>query len=265
VSAVAGPAAHGYPRADALAGSGYEEGSPRAGCSVLIVDDDPTVAKVHHRYVSSTRGFSVAGIARSGSQACELIRHLRPDVVLLDLELPGVSGLTLLRELRKESQATEVIVVSAHASPQLVRTCIQLGALDYLIKPFWLSRLAQALELVTVRARTFGQGPNLDQRSIDRIRGIGEADESGGCGISAERLDNVREALAATGLAMSAEQVAVAVGMSRVTARRYLEHLVYLGQCTVDSDSPGGPGRPSKFYRPWLSRPVGAVSQSSAA
>jgi response regulator of citrate/malate metabolism len=228
-----------------------------SSCSVLVVEDDPTVAKVHHRYVSNTRGFSVAGIARSGGQAREMIQCLRPDVVLLDLELPGVSGLALLRDIRQGTHPTEVVVVSAHASPQLVRKCIQLGALDYLVKPFWLSRLAQALSLVTVRVTAFGQGPNLDQRSIDRIRGIGDGGDGSGLGISPGRLDIVREVLAAAGQAMSAEQVAAAVKMSRVTARRYLEHLVYLGQCTVDSESPGGPGRPCKFYRPWLSRPVG--------
>jgi response regulator of citrate/malate metabolism len=249
------------PRANGAAvSSGASESRERLGavaCSVLIVEDDPTVAKVHHRYVSSTRGFRVAGIARSGAQARELIRCLRPDVVLLDLELPGVSGIALLRAMRQEAEATEVIVVSAHASPQLVRKCTQLGALEYLVKPFWLSRLAQALSLVAVRVERFEQGASLDQRSIDRIRGIGEAGENSGLGISLDRLDNVREALAGAGQAMDAEQVALAVRMSRVTARRYLEHLVYLGQCTVDSESPGGPGRPRKFYRPWLSRQVG--------
>jgi response regulator of citrate/malate metabolism len=233
---------------------------PCAECRVLIVEDDAIVAKVHHRYVSSTRGFTVAGIARSGGQARDMIQGLRPDVVLLDLELPGVSGLELLRDMRRGPDPTEVIVVSAHASPQLVRNCIQLGALDYLVKPFWVSRFAQALALVAVRANTFGQGPNLDQRSIDRIRGIADAPEAvTRLGISSDRLENVRDALAQAGQAMSAEQVAHRLGMSRVTARRYLEHLVYLGQCTVDSDSPGGPGRPCKFYRPWLSRPVGSV------
>ena len=191
-----------------------------------------------------------------------MIKALRPDVVLLDLELPGVSGLALLQDVRQDAHAMEIIVVSAHASPQLVRKCIQLGALDYLVKPFWLSRLAQALSLAAVRARAFRQGPSLDQRSIDRIRGIREASDDGGLGITPDRLDNVREALAAAGQAMSAEQVAVAVSMSRVTARRYLEHLVYLGQCTVDSEPPGGPGRPCKFYRPWLSRPIGSMRRS---
>jgi response regulator of citrate/malate metabolism len=225
--------------------------------SVLIVEDDPGIAKIHHKYISSVPSFTVCGIARGGREAWEMIGCLKPDVLLLDLELPEVNGLSLLRSLRQQTQSTEVVVVSGHSSPQVVRGCMQLGAVDYLVKPFWLNRLAQALSLVEARARTFNLGCRLEQGAIDRAKGIGATELSGGSGISPERLDRVRSVLAAAGQAMSAEQVAYIGKMSRVTARRYLEHLVCLGQCTVDSEAPGGPGRPSKFYRPWLSRPLG--------
>jgi response regulator of citrate/malate metabolism len=225
--------------------------------SVLVVEDDPGIAKIHHKYVTNLPNFTVCGIARSGREAREMVDCLKPDVLLLDLELPEVNGLALLRSLRQQTQSTEVIVVSGHSSPQVVRGCMQLGAVDYVVKPFWLSRLAQALALIEARAQAFSRGPRLDQGAIDRTRGVDVVEASSGAGISPERLERVRAVLAAAGQAMSAEQVAYIGEMSRVTARRYLEHLVCLGQCTVDSEPPGGPGRPSKFYRPWLSRPIG--------
>lgn len=239
------------------AGTPSRGGTERVLHSVLIVDDDAAVANVHHKYVTGTPTFRVCGIARTGHEAREMIACLKPGLVLLDLELPGVNGLSLLRSLRQKPQPTEVIVVSGHSSPRVVRGCMQLGAIDYIVKPFWLSRLAQALSLFDARAQTFSHGSRLDQGAIDRIRSIDPTATSGGAGISPERLDRVRAVLAAAGQAMSAEQVASVGEMSRVTARRYLEHLVQLGQCTVDSETPDGPGRPSKFYRPWLSRPVG--------
>ena len=229
---------------------------PGVTCSVLIVEDDKVTAQVHHRYVSRIRGFRVVGIAISSTQAAQMIRTLRPDVVLLDLNLEGADGLQLLAALRREAHSPEVIVVSAHASARLVQRCLQLGALDYLVKPFWLSRLAAALCLVAPRASVFGANPALSQRSIDRARGVTSAADARALGITPDHLARVRHTLAAATAPMSADQVGLAVGMSRVTARRYLEHLVYLGQCTVDTDSPDRPGRPTKLYQPWLSMPV---------
>jgi response regulator of citrate/malate metabolism len=246
----------GAPDAAVLARAELPAGSR---CTVLIVEDDPVTARIHHRYVSGIRGFTVVGIAPSGDHAGQMLRTLRPDVVLLDLNLPQSNGLTLLSAMRREAHAAEVIVVSAHASPRLVRRCLQLGVLDYLVKPFWVSRLADALSLVTARAEAFREGPSLSQGCIDRVRGQAEPADGKVLGITPAHLARVRQVVAAAAAPVSAGQVSQAVGMSRVTARRYLEHLVYLGQCAVDTECSDRPGRPTKVYRPWLSTPVGGA------
>ena len=230
---------------------------------VVIVEDDETVARIHCRYVAGHPGFSVAAVARSGAQARQLVENLRPSLVLLDLGLPGVDGISLLRELRRCGDPVEVIVITAHASPKVVRTAVQLGVVDYLVKPFWSARLAEALEAFTTRMGALAGGP-LTQAAVDQVRrGCADEVRSPTSLIKSQRLQEVQSALAAGRESLSADQVARSTGMSRVTARRYLEHLVSLGQCTVDL-LVDGPGRPRKAYRAWLSSPIRDASSATA-
>jgi response regulator of citrate/malate metabolism len=229
---------------------------------VLVVEDDRAVAKVNCRYVRAIPGNVIVGVAQTSAQVRALVDTLHPDLLLLDLELPGVGGLELLRQLRRDGWQGEVIVVSAHTAPEMVHACIQLGVVDYLVKPFWPLRLGEALALIDEREHTLSGGGALDQDAVDRLRGIAADARLGSVpNLKPERVALVRSVLAEHGLALSAEEVAEAAGMSRVTARRYLEYLVAGGQCTVDTD-PEGPGRPRKFYRLWLSTPVGAPASS---
>jgi response regulator of citrate/malate metabolism len=233
---------------------------------VLIVEDDRAVARLHCRYVSRRPGHTVVGIAETGVQAYTMVTSPHPDVVLLDLGLPGATGLEVLRKMRHADSPVEVIVVSAHASPSTVRACFHLGVVDYLVKPFWPQRLGEALDLLDERMDTLRHSRRLDQEAIDRLRG--HASEATASARSAARtgprLSAVRCALEVSGLALTADDVADATGMARVTARRYLEQLVARGVCTVETD-PDGPGRPRKFYRLWASKPVGGASAGGGA
>jgi response regulator of citrate/malate metabolism len=223
---------------------------------VLIVEDDRTVARIHGRHVSQQAEFLVVGIATSGTQARKFVTTLKPDLVLLDLGLPGVNGISLLRELRTAGDPVEVIVVSGYANPSVVHAAVQLGVVDYLVKPFWPARLTEALDAFVGRIDTLGER-RLNQEGVDRLR-TGAQEEHGPEHDTAKaaRLSQVRSALTASEVAMSAEEIAAQTGMARVTARRYLERLVGLGQCTVDQMAEG-PGRPRKMYRLWITRPVG--------
>ena len=80
---------------------------------VLIVDDDFMVAKVHAGFVSALEGFEVVGTASSGAEALAEIARLQPDLVLLDVYLPDMTGLEVLRRLRAGGSPVEVIVISA--------------------------------------------------------------------------------------------------------------------------------------------------------
>jgi DNA-binding response OmpR family regulator len=105
---------------------------------VLIIEDDPDIAEVL-RYVIENENFQ-ALVARTGEEgllAC-LDKHNPPALVLLDLLLPGMSGLELCRRLRKESltRSTPVVIVSAKASEKEIVTSQELGVHHYIVKPF---------------------------------------------------------------------------------------------------------------------------------
>ena len=103
---------------------------------VLIVDDDFMVAKVHAGFVSALEGFEVVGTASSGAQALAEIDRLRPDLVLLDVYLPDMTGLEVLRRLRAGGSPVDVIVISAARDVESIRSALHGGVLHYLVKPF---------------------------------------------------------------------------------------------------------------------------------
>src|SRR5919198_4501796 len=118
----------------------HERAQPKTRMSgpVLIIEDDPDIAEVL-RYVLENENFE-ARVARTGEEglsAC-LDKRNPPSLILLDLLLPGMSGLELCRRLRKESltRSTPVIIVSAKASEKDIATSQELGVYHYIIKPF---------------------------------------------------------------------------------------------------------------------------------
>jgi len=215
---------------------------------VLIVEDDPVVAGLHCRFVAQVPNFSPVGVAQTAAQTEMMLPTLRPDLILLDIGLPGEDGITLLRRIRAKSHAVEVIAVTAATSSDVVRASVQLGAVDYLVKPFDQNRLHQSLSLF-IRRMAMLQGPFLGQDQVDMICSNGpNAYRWHPRDLSAERLRQVREVLDDAGRPLTAGAVAGVTGIARVTARRYLEYLVTVGHAEVDA-TPHGPGRPSKTYR----------------
>jgi response regulator of citrate/malate metabolism len=214
----------------------------------LVVEDDRVVARLHCRFISKVSGFSVVGVAAGAAQATEMVRVLHPDLLLLDIGLPGEDGIALLRRLRGASVDFEVIAVTAATATSTVRAAVQLGAVDYLVKPFDHDRLRKSLRLFERRMAMLDRA-ELAQRDVDLICSEGPnvlrwlpRDVSGA------RLDEIRLILSGTQTPETAEAVATRAGVARVTARRYLEYLVTIGQATMEPVV-DGPGRPRKTYR----------------
>ena len=223
-------------------------------CRVLIVEDDRVIASLHRRIVSSHPGFTVIAEASSAELALRMVKAGTPiDLILLDLGLPGANGIQLLKYLRAAG-GPDVIAVTARRDTQTVGTLLRLGVIDYLVKPFTPERLREALERFRERARSLS-GDQLAQAEIDIfMHDPGHALLPRG--IQPETLREVRAALASSGEPQTADRVAETVGIARVTARRYLEYLVTVGQVRVASDENPGPGRPHKLYRwAWESSP----------
>jgi two-component system chemotaxis response regulator CheY len=113
--------------------------------NVLIVDDLAFI-KIVLRDIIEKAGFRVVGEASNGEQAITMYQDTRPDVVLMDITMPGMDGLTALKKIREIDEAARVIICSALGQQQLMVQAIQLGAKDFIVKPFQPQRVVSALK-----------------------------------------------------------------------------------------------------------------------
>lgn len=219
---------------------------------VLVVDDQPVVARAHRTFVDRVPGFRTVAVAGDGDAALERVADGGVDLVLLDLAMPGTHGLEVCRALRELPDPPDVLVITAARDLASVRTAVRHGVVHYLIKPFTFAALRERLEAYAAyRAAATGQGSVIDQGEIDAALAALRARTGAALpkGMSPETLDRVREALHAADTGLTASEAATVTGLSRVTARRYLEHLVARGAYTREPVY-GRSGRPELRYLP---------------
>jgi DNA-binding NarL/FixJ family response regulator len=101
---------------------------------IVIVDDHAVVRRGVRALLESKPGWEVSAEATTGREAVELVRRLRPHVVIMDLSLPELNGLDATRQIVKESPQTEILVLTMHHSEQLARDVLQAGARGYVLK-----------------------------------------------------------------------------------------------------------------------------------
>ena len=222
---------------------------------VLVVEDEEIAAQAHASYVRRVAGFELAGVARSGAEA---LRHLdrdpTVDLVLLDMHLPDGHGLGVLQRIRAGGHLCDVIAVTSARDLDVVRRAVSQGVAQYLLKPFTFAAFRAKLEQYAAYRRRLGDtDEELVQDEVDRLLGLLRTGAGGSPlpkGMSAETLRQVTAVLRAAAAGVSATEVAAEVGASRVTVRRYLEHLA--DEQVVERRSRyGGGGRPEVEYR-WV-------------
>ncbi len=216
----------------------------------LVVEDDALVAEVHASYVERVPGFVVAGVAHRATEALEILASRPVDLVLLDFHLPDVKGLDMLRLLRARTAApVDVIAVTAARDAESIRAAIAQGVSQYLVKPFAFATFADKLERYARYRAQVDVAAEPDQAKVDALIGTlrGTTARTLPKGLNATTLDNVRDAVRESGAPLTASEVAGLCGLSRVTARRYLEHLVVESVITL-SMRYGGTGRPEHLY-----------------
>jgi len=226
---------------------------------VLVVDDDPMTASIHRSYVERVPGFEVIGEVHTGGDALAHVRSLHPDLVLLDIYLPDMSGIEVLRELREHGSQVDVIAITAAKDVETLRAAIHGGIVHYLVKPFFFDALRERLESYAAHRTRLERLSEPEQADIDHVFALlrmhGRA--SLPKGISAPTLARVIEALRAAEGDATAVGVSERAGISRGTARRYLEYLAATGAVEL-SLRYGVTGRPEHLYR-WAGT-VGAAS-----
>jgi len=122
---------------------------------ILVVDDHPVVRRGLKSLLGSHPGWEVVDEAEDGVQAVDKSGRLAPDVIVLDISMPGMSGLEACRIIRKSNPQSEVLIVTQHDSPQMMREAGNAGARGYVVKSNIARDLVRAVQ-ATSEHRAFG-------------------------------------------------------------------------------------------------------------
>lgn len=227
---------------------------------VLIIEDDFRVADINRQLVEQVDGFQVAEIAKTGDEALDFLHRATrlPDLILLDMFIPDRSGLDLFWEIRSTHREAGIIMLTAAKDSEIIGETLRGGISDYLIKPVDFTRFEQSLLRFQEHKLLLQAKKEMEQSEIDQILGLFPGSPSATSleaelpkGIDHLTLKGVMERLDASAAAgVNAMDVGKAVGVSRSTARRYLEHLVSIGEAKAQLNY-GEIGRPERRYIPW--------------
>lgn len=232
---------------------------------VLVVEDEAVASAAHAAYIGRLPGFELAGSAPDGQSALRLLGEFAAagnpvELVLLDMNLPDLHGLDIARRMRAAGILADIIAITAVRELAIVRSAVAIGVVQYLIKPFTFATFADKLEsyrqfrqqlagMDAGSGRTGASQSEVDQ-AFASLRAPSELPLPKGLSVST--LGSVQEFLRQQRDAVSAAEVMDALGMSRVTARRYLEYLADAGSVSRTARY-GTPGRPENEYR-WSGR-----------
>ncbi|MEL4427570.1 response regulator [Shewanella indica] len=230
--------------------------------SVIIVEDEVAVSQLLAQYLlfpqtqdTVRQGqYQVVGCAGSIKVATGLLKALQPDLILLDIYLPDGSGLELLQQVRKQGLKSDVMLITAAKEVIILEQAMQLGVCDFLVKPLMLKRLDQALARFEARQYCLSVAEEVTQSIADTLFG-GDKQSSNQAsvrlpkGVDALTLDKIRCVFTEhPKQSYTAQQMGALVGMSRSTARRYLEYMLAIDELIVDQNY-GAIGRPERSYR----------------
>ncbi|HXJ17136.1 MAG TPA: response regulator transcription factor [Candidatus Polarisedimenticolia bacterium] len=208
---------------------------PAKSYRILVADDHPVVRRGLRALLGSQPGVEVCWEASTGVEAMDHVKKERPDLVVLDLTMPEMNGLEVVRAVREESPSTEILVLTMHFSEELAREVLRSGALGYVLKsdadtellaavdharhhqPFFTSRLAVSM------VQNFVHGPD------------GQSGEGGALPDSPLTPREV-EVVQLLAEGKSNKQVATALGVSTRTIESHRNHIMRKMEFTSFSD-----------------------------
>jgi response regulator NasT len=146
----------------------------------IVIAEDEALIRLDLKETLEEEGYEVVGAVGRGDEAVELVKELHPDVVILDIKMPGMDGLTAAREITTERGAA-VLILTAFSQRDLIEQARDAGALAYLVKPFQKSELIPAVEVALGRFKEVcaleeevkGLEDQLEtRRLVDRAKGL---------------------------------------------------------------------------------------------
>ncbi|MFJ7306397.1 response regulator [Peribacillus frigoritolerans] len=224
--------------------------------TVVIVEDDENAVNIYKQFTNQLDQFTVIATASTGKQALNILHAAQPDLILLDIFLPDMNGIDLLREIRSEYRGIDVILITAANDTETVSEAIRGGAFGYLIKPIIIDKLLATLNQYDMTRRQLHNSNLVNQDKVDTLfRTISHSNTANDVqmnslpkGIDKHTLKMVRNKIQNVNGSLNADELGQLVGISYSTMRRYLEYLVSCNEMEVEV-SYGSVGRPERKYK----------------
>lgn len=188
--------------------------------SILIVDDHEVVRNGIRSYLETIKEFDVVGEAESGEKAVKMVSELIPDIVLLDLIMPGMDGVETTRQIKKISPRTQVVVLTSYHEDVHIFPALKAGAISYILKDMKMEKLADALQRAVRREVTLH--PLVAERVLQNIRGDNSEEPALFTELTERELDVLR--LIAKGMTNS--QIAETLVISENTVKGHVSNIL---------------------------------------
>lgn len=218
---------------------------------VVIAEDDFRVGELHEKFLENVDGLTVVGKALNGEETLQLVDSHKPELLLLDVYMPDRLGTDLLHDIRERAPFVDVIMITAADDKRMIDKALKYGVVDYIIKPITMGRFYQTLETYKRNKQLMNMNQTFDQSLIDQLIGhkterVTPASELPK-GIDSITLEKVRSMLTDSPGGLTADQAGELIGVSKTTARRYLEYLISVSEGKAEMRY-GKVGRPERKY-----------------
>jgi NarL family two-component system response regulator LiaR len=188
--------------------------------SVIIVDDHEIVRNGVRAYLESTSEFKVVGETASGREALRLVAEIVPDVVLMDLIMPDMDGITATRQIKKISPRTQIVVLTSFHEDVHIFPALKAGAISYILKDVTMDDLADALQRAARREVIFHS--LVAERILRSIRGDDPVDGM----LFTELTAREQEILKLIANALTNSQIAEHLSISESTVKGYVSNIL---------------------------------------
>ena len=185
--------------------------------SVLLVDDHPVVVEGLRKVLATAGDIAVTGEAHDAAEALERVRSLKPDVILLDLRMPGASGIQATRRLREKETGAAVIILTSYGDQAYVRQALEAGADGYLLKSTPPEQLIAAIRAAARGRRQLS--PELLDGVLADFGGLAREQTRRETDLSEEDLEILRRA----GQGATNREIGLALGRTEVAVKKRLQ------------------------------------------
>jgi len=188
--------------------------------SILIVDDHEVVRKGIRGYLETIKSFEVVGEADSGEAAVKMVSELIPDIVLLDLIMPGMDGVETTRQIKKISPRTQVVVLTSYHEDVHIFPALKAGAISYILKDMKMEKLVDALQRAVRHEVTLH--PLVAERVLQNIRG----DDGNEPALFTELTERELDVLRLIAKGMTNSQIAESLVISENTVKGHVSNIL---------------------------------------